>query len=120
MLQVSNLTQSRADNLMEPQRSHAIYAALSIKEATAKYGNDPVALAGGTELLNCIDKGVWDCIPVNQVPIKPIPSKLFLTPKHDTTGVFKLLKWRIVGGGGDTGRIQHYLRMLRRPLLRST
>ena len=103
MLQVSNLTQSRADNLMEPQRSQAIYAALSIKEATAKYGNDPVAVAGRTELLNCINKGVWACIPVNQVSIKPIPSKLFLTPKHDTAGVSKLLKGRIVGGGTQAG-----------------
>ena len=36
---------------------------------------------------------------MNHVSIKPIPSKVFLTPKHDIAGVFKLLKGRISGGG---------------------
>jgi hypothetical protein len=75
------------------------FSAMSIKEATVKYGIDPVVLAGRTELLNCINKGVWECLPNSYVALKPISSKLFLTPQHTTTGEFKLLKGRIVGGG---------------------
>ena len=99
MLQVSNLVESREKAPRRHHPTHDIYVAMSIKQAIAKYGEKSVAAAGRTELLNCIEKGVWECLPSTYISIKPIPSKLFLTPKHTTTGEFKLLKGRIVGGG---------------------
>ena len=100
MYQVSHLTQTRESTATTTHpTTHSIYAALSISEATTTYGKDSVALAGRTELLNCINKQVWECIPTSHIPLKPIPSKLFLTPKHTAEGNFKLLKGRIVGGG---------------------
>ena len=100
LLQVSALATMRSDTATTQQHpTHEVYAAMSIKEAISKYGDESVALAGRTELLNCISKGVWECVPKNQPSAHPIPSKLFLTAKHTTTGEFKLLKGRIVGGG---------------------
>ena len=96
---VSHLVQSREESAKNIDHDHSIYAAMSIKEAMATYGRDPVALAGRTELLNCINKGVWEYLPTSYTPSRPIPSKLFLTPKHTAEGAFKLLKGRIVGGG---------------------
>jgi Reverse transcriptase (RNA-dependent DNA polymerase) len=99
MWQAANLVECRTeplgngyDNAQQSIPTHAIFTAMSIKEATA-------ILAVRTELLNCINKGVWECLPASYVALKPIPSKLFLTPKHTTEGDFKSLKGRIVGGG---------------------
>ena len=72
---------------------------LSCKEAEVIYGPQAVREAGFTELRNCIDKGVWECLPPYSKLSEPIPSKLFFTPKMSPTGEFKLLKGRMVGGG---------------------
>ena len=96
---VTRLVQTREESAKNIDHDHSIYAAMSIKEATATYGKDPVALAGRTELLNCINKGVWEYLSTSYMPLRPIPSKLFLTPKHTAEGAFKLLKGRIVGEG---------------------
>ena len=106
MWQTANLVECRTeplsreyDNAQQSNPTYSIFSAMSSKEATVKYGTDPVVLAGRTELLNCISKGVWECLPTSYVALKPIPSKLFLTPKHTTTGELKLLKGKIVPGG---------------------
>ena len=106
MWQTANLVECRTeplsreyDNAQQSNPTYSIFSAMSSKEATVKYGTDPVVLAGRTELLNCISKGVWECLPTSYVALKPIPSKPFLTPKHTTTGELKLLKGKIVAGG---------------------
>jgi Reverse transcriptase (RNA-dependent DNA polymerase) len=100
MFQVSQLLQAQDDSIARTHtQPYNVFAAMSIKEATTLYGQDPVRQAGRTELLNCINKGVWRCLPTTYIPHKPIPSKLFLTPKMTASGEFKLLKGRIVGGG---------------------
>ena len=72
---------------------------MTIKEAVLVYGDSAVQEAGRVELQNCLDKDVWEYIPRDVRVIRPIPSKLFLTPKMSPEGKFKLLKGRVVGGG---------------------
>ena len=86
-------------NLRRSTSDQHIYAAMTVNEAKSIYGKEAVRLAGITEVRNCLDKDVWECIMPSTKTSRPIPSKLFLTPKMTPTGEFKLLKGRIVGGG---------------------
>ena len=97
--QLTEVRKTQRYNLRSTTTDKHVYAVLSYKEAEVIYGPQAVREAGFTELRNCIDKGVWEYLsPVSKL-VKPIPSKLFLTPKMSPTGEFKLLKGRIVGGG---------------------
>ena len=97
--QLTAVRQTQRYNLRSSTTDKHVYAVLSYKEAEVIYGPQAVRGAGFTELRNCIDKEVWECLTPSSKLSKPIPSKLFLTPKMSPTGEFKLLKGRIVGGG---------------------
>ena len=89
---LASIRDSQRYNLRSLTRDKHIYAVMSMKEATTVYGNSAVHDAGFTELRNCIDKEVRECIPPNEKIYRPTPFKLFLTPKTSPTGEFKLLK----------------------------
>jgi hypothetical protein len=97
--QLTAVRQTQRYNLRSSTAEKHVYSVLSYKEAEVIYGPEAVREAGFNELRNCIDKGVWECLPPSSRLVKPIPSKLFLTPKTSPSGEFKLLKGRIVGGG---------------------
>ena len=100
MLQVSSLVYEQRQSILDDAKTSVrVYAVMNIKEASEKYGNDPVQQAGRKELQNCLDKQVWEGVLPDARHPTTIPSKLFLTPKHTPEGTFKLLKGRIVGGG---------------------
>ena len=97
--QLAAVRDSQRYNLRPSTRDRHVFSVMTLSEAKSVYGVEAVREAGFTELRNCIDKEVWDCLPPGVKTIRPIPSKLFLTPKMTPTGEFKLLKGRIVGGG---------------------
>jgi hypothetical protein len=97
--QLTAVRQTQRYNFRSSTTDKHVYAVLSYKEAEVIYGPQAVREAGFTELRNCIDKGVWECLSPLSKLAKPIPSKLFLTPKISPSGEFKLLKGMIVGGG---------------------
>jgi hypothetical protein len=68
-------------NLRRSSTDQHILSTMTIKEAVLIYGDSAVQEAGRVELQNCLDKDVK--------VIRPIPSKLFLTPKMSPEGKFK-------------------------------
>jgi hypothetical protein len=100
LLLVSSLVYEQQQSILDEAKiSVNVYAVMNVKEASAKYGIESVQQAGRKEIQNCLDKAVLEGVPPNARHPTPIPSKLFLTPKHTPEGAFKLLKGRIVGGG---------------------
>lgn len=97
--QLATVRGTQRYNLRSSTIDRHVFSVMSYSEATNIYGPEAVREAGITEIRNCIDKQVWECILPQTKIFKPIPSKLFLTPKMTPSGQFKLLKGRIVGGG---------------------
>ena len=97
--ELATMSNSSRYNLRRSTTDQHVLATMTIQEATVIYGDKAVQEAGRVELQNCLDKEVWECIPTDARVHKPIPSKLFLTPKMSPGGEFRLLKGRIVGGG---------------------
>jgi hypothetical protein len=53
MLQVSSLVHEQQQSILDDSKTSVrVYAVMNIKEATAKYGNEPVQEAGRRELQN--------------------------------------------------------------------
>ena len=97
--QLAAVRGSQRYNLRSSTVDKNVFSVMTYHEASDIYGQEAVKEAGFTELKNCIDKQVWECLLPQTKINRPIPSKLFLTPKMTPTGQFKLLKGRIVGGG---------------------
>ena len=97
--QLAAIRSTQRYNLRSSTIDKHIFAVMTYSEALLIYGQEAVKEAGFTEIRNCLDKQVWECMLPSEKVSKPIPSKMFLTPKMSPTGQFKLLKGRIVGGG---------------------
>ena len=97
--EIAAISNNTRYNLRRSTTDQHVLSTMTIKEAVLVYGDSAVQEAGRVELQNCLDKDVWVCIPRDVKVIRPIPSKLFLTPKMSPEGKFKLLKGRVVGGG---------------------
>ena len=86
-------------NLRKSTKVQHVYAALTIKAATASYGEATVRDAVTLELQHCISKKVFKGLSPLDHPHGAIPSKMFLTPKKLPSGALDKIKARLVAGG---------------------
>jgi hypothetical protein len=84
--EIAAISNNTRYNLRRSTTDQHVLSTMTIKESVLIYGDSAVQEAGRVELQNCLDKNVWECIPRDVKVIRPIPSKLFLTPKMTPEG----------------------------------
>ena len=86
-------------NLRSSTLDKHVFAALSIKEANSLYGAEVTDAAIVEELMNCIQKEIFEFQLPDYTAKSIIPSKMFLTPKKLPNGNIDRMKERLVAGG---------------------
>ncbi len=86
-------------NLRKSTKVQHVYAALTIKAATATYGEAIVRDTVILELTHCVSKRVFKGLSPSDHAHGAIPSKMFLTAKKLPSGIFDRMKARLVAGG---------------------